>query len=112
MQKRPSISTIDRGQRPVVTSLNASFGVSAMRVLCESSPLGEAVLPVSELVTLGEPCASALSLRGPPALHAASAATLAQPAATSMTVSRNVDVTVPSEAACMPLQVLGDKYSG
>ena len=80
-----------------------------MRAFCASSRIGDAALAVSELVTFGV-LASEASLAG--ALHAASATTLAQPAAARARSSCNLDVTVPSEAALVPLQVLGDKYPG
>ena len=110
MQKRPSISTIERGQRPLSTSLKASFEVSARRAFCASSVVATRVLAASEWVTLGRGCASAASLAG--ALHAVSPTTLAQPAATSTEIARSLDVTMPSEAACVPLQILADKYPG
>jgi len=104
------MSAMERGQRPLCTSPKASFGVSAMRAFCESSLLDEAVLPASELVTFGCVRTSEASLAG--ALHAVSVTTLAQPAATRARISFSLDVTMPSEAACVPLQVLGDKYPG
>jgi hypothetical protein len=75
--------------------------------------LRDAVLPVRELGTCGVCRASALSLLG--ARHAVSALSATRPAHAEAYVirrpilARNLDVTRPSEAACVPLQVLRDK---